>query len=75
MIQRLHEIVGMPSAATSTAIAQAADRYSENLFSRATGGDSTARRALIELKFAYLVWAYAKPAIQRSTTSAYQVGA
>ena len=75
MIQKLHEIVGMPSAAAPVMIAQAADRYYEKLFSRATGGDSTARRAVIELKFAYLVWAYAKPAIQSSTTSAYQVGA
>jgi hypothetical protein len=75
MIPALHEIVGLSPATSVTEIAHAADQHSETLFSRASGGDSDAQRALIELQFAYLVWAYAKPATKNSTTSAYQVGA
>lgn len=72
MIHALHEIVGMPSAASSAAIAHAADRHSEELFSLASDGDSGARRALVELQFAYLVWAYARPALQGATTGRHQ---
>jgi hypothetical protein len=72
MMLTLHEIVGLPSAASSTAIAQAADRHSEELFSRASGGDPGAQRALVELQFAYLVWAYARPALQSAMTHRHQ---
>jgi hypothetical protein len=61
MVRTLPEIVGLSSATTSTEIAQAADRHSEALFSRASEGDFRAQRALVELKYAYLVWAYARP--------------
>ncbi len=66
MIHALHEIVGLPSATAPMEIAHAADRHSTTLFSRASGGDSDAQRALIELQFAYLVWAYASPKISNT---------
>ncbi len=69
MIHALHELVGLPSVASATAIAHAADQHSAALFSRASSGDSDAQRALIELQCAYLVWAYASPKI--STAASY----
>ena len=72
MIHALHEIVGLPSAASSAAIAHAADRHSEELFSLASDGDSGAQRELVELQFAYLVWAYARPGRQGATTDRHQ---
>ena len=59
MLQTLNEIVDLPANTSVVAIALAADRHSEDLFSRASGGDASAQRALVELQFAYLVWAYA----------------
>jgi hypothetical protein len=72
MSQALHEIVGLSSAASSAVIADAADWYSEELFSLASGGDSNAQRVLVELQFAYLVWAYARPDPQSVTIHRHQ---
>jgi len=59
MINTLNEIVGLPFGTAANEIARAADHHSETLFSRASGGDRTAQRELVELQFAYRVWAYA----------------
>jgi hypothetical protein len=75
MSQALHEIVGLSSAASSAVIADAADWYSEELFSLASGGDVYAQRALVELRFAYLVWAYVSPALPIATTQRYLASA
>ena len=68
MIHALHDIVGLPSATSSMEIAHAADLRSETLFSRASGGDTDAQRALVELQCAYLVWAYASPKASRTAS-------
>ena len=68
MIHALHDIVGLPSATSSPEIAHATDLRSKALFNRASNGDSDAQRALVELQYAYLVWAYASQEI-RNTAS------
>jgi hypothetical protein len=75
MIHALNDIVGLPSATSSTEIAHAADLRAETLFSRASGGDSDAQRALVELQCAYLVWAYASPKAGSTAIYGNQAGA
>jgi hypothetical protein len=60
MLPALNELVGLPSGSPITEIAHAADRRSEGLLQRSMDGDTEAQRDLITLKFAYLVWAYAR---------------
>lgn len=60
MMRTLQEIVGLPESAPALTIAHAADRHSDDLFSRASSGDTQAQRAVVELQFAYRIWAYAR---------------
>ena len=59
-MRTLPEIVGLPAGASAVTIAHAAERHSDDLFIRASSGDNWAQHALVELQFAYRVWAYAK---------------
>jgi hypothetical protein len=60
MIEALHCLLGLPFATEANVIARAADLQSEELFLQASAGDRHAQRMLVELEFAYRVWAYAK---------------
>ena len=69
MIATLTEIIGLPSDAGPAEIALTADRHSESLQIFAAEGDALARRELVELQFAYRVWAYADTGNGRQKTS------
>lgn len=58
MIDALHLLVGLPFGAEAHLIAHAADLQSESLFIKAGTGDQRAQQELVELEFAYRVWAY-----------------
>lgn len=75
MIHTLHDLVGLPAAASSMEIAHAADQHSATLYSRASNGDSDAQRALVELHCAYLIWAYASSTIRSAASYGRQAGA
>ena len=64
MMRTIYEIVGLPTGASAVAIAHAADRHSDDLFSRASNGDTQAQRAVVELHYAYRIWAYAKQEVE-----------
>lgn len=66
MIQPLNEIIGLPLAASPGELASAADRCCETLFDLASVGDAQARRQLVELHVAYLVWAYTGRELRRN---------
>jgi hypothetical protein len=74
MTQQLHDIVGLPSMAPSTDVANAADLHFDELLRRISGGDYSAQHALVELQCAYLVWAYAGSANQRAASYVPQTG-
>lgn len=61
MIRPLNELIGLPSTAAPTAVAAAAERQCELLFSKAANSDPEAQLELLKLHIAYLVWAYARP--------------
>jgi len=71
MIQPLNEIIGLPPAASPGELASAADRCCQTLFDRASVGDAKARRQLVELHVAYLVWAYSSRESRRSGARGY----
>jgi hypothetical protein len=60
MFETLHHLVGLPFATEASLVAHAADLQSEELFLQASTGDRQAQQRLVELEFAYRVWAYAK---------------
>ncbi|MFH1872509.1 MAG: hypothetical protein ABIK82_19895 [Pseudomonadota bacterium] len=59
MIAPLNEIIGLPLATPATELACAAERCCQVLFDRASGGDASAQREIVELRVASLIWAYA----------------
>jgi hypothetical protein len=59
MIAPLNEIIGLPPATSATELASAAERCCETLFDRASGGDASVQREIVELRVASLIWAYA----------------
>ena len=67
MLRALNEIVGLPHTTSVADLAVAVDRYCQQLFAKSSGGDMLAQRELIELQYAYLIWAYAEPN-ERHTT-------
>ena len=64
MTKSLHEIVGLPSGSSALEIAHAASQHTQVLFRQAAGGNFRAQRELVELQYAYLVWAYGRPPAQ-----------
>lgn len=68
MVQVLTEMIGLSTDAGPNEIALAADRHSETLFAQSADGDAVARRQLVELQVAYLVWAYAKKETRGAAT-------
>lgn len=76
MTYALNEMVGLPATTAPPEIARAADRQSEELFKRASGGDANAQRDLVRLHCAYLMWAYGHRQTQRcSSTGNDRIGA
>ncbi|MDZ4252142.1 MAG: hypothetical protein U1A72_06160 [Sulfuritalea sp.] len=59
MVTPLNEIIGLPPATPAPDLACAAERCSEALFDRASDGDASAQREIVELRVASLIWAYA----------------
>lgn len=59
MIAPLNEIIGLPPATPVIELACAAERCSQALFDRASGGDASAQHEIVELRVALLIWAYA----------------
>jgi hypothetical protein len=59
MSSRNVEIVGSPSSIAHHEPVGIAGRYCETLWDLASTGDVAARRQVVELHVAYLVWAYA----------------
>ena len=58
MILALNDIIGLPFATPAIEMALAAECARLTLFDKASVGDPSARRELIELEVAYLNWAY-----------------
>lgn len=61
----LHEIVDLPVATPPAKIADAIEERFRALFSRASRGDQVAQRELINLRLAYLNWAYAGQLVRK----------
>lgn len=59
MIRPLHEIVGLPPETPPAELHCASERHLRTAFERASRGDKNAHRELIDLRLAYLNWAYA----------------
>lgn len=59
MIAPLNEIIGLPPATPAIELACAAEMCGEALFVRASGGDQSVQREIVELRVALLIWAYA----------------
>lgn len=59
MIAPLNELIGLPPATPASDLAFAAERCGQALFDRASGGDASVRREIVELRVASLIWAYA----------------
>lgn len=59
MVTPLNEIIGLPPATPAPELASAAERCGEALFDRASCGDASAQREIVELRVASLIWAYA----------------
>jgi len=60
MIAPLNEIIGLPLATPAAELASAAEKCCESLFDRASCGDTSAQREIVELRVASLIWAYAE---------------
>lgn len=70
MIPPLNEIIGLPLATPAIELACAAERCGEDLFFRASGGDESVKREIVELRVALLIWAYANREVR--PVSAYR---
>lgn len=58
MIAPLNEIIGLPFATPAIELACAAERCCAALFDRASDGDASVKREIVELRVALLIWAY-----------------
>lgn len=59
MIPPLNEIVGLPPATSPVDMDCAAETYFKTVLEKASAGDAQSQRDLIQLRVAYLNWAYA----------------
>lgn len=66
-IPMLDEIVGLPVAAAPADIAGATEQQFQTLFEKASRGDVAAQRELVNLRLAYLNWAYAGQRLRRNS--------
>lgn len=57
----LHEVIDLPAEAPMSEFARAVDLHFHAAFERAARGDASARDELLELRVAYLNWAYRPP--------------
>lgn len=69
MTPLLHELVGLPSAASPAEMDRASEELFQAVLDRAARGDAGAQRELVALKIAYLNWAYADPRLPSGAAS------
>lgn len=68
-MKSLLEVVGLPAATPVMELDSAAERVYLTLFDGASRGDAAAKKKLIELRVAYLNWAYANTLTPRQSST------
>lgn len=64
MTLSLHDVIALPAETSICEFARAVDLHFHAAFERAARGDLSARDELIELRVAYLNWAYQPPTLR-----------
>lgn len=59
MTRTLHEIIGMSATTPKSVLRTAVEARMDADFAKAASGDASAQEELAELRFSYLMWAYA----------------